>query len=255
MSHGTFPTDPSRRKAILVLSEHDVERCAYEPGVARELMIDETYVLQAPLREQQGCTPALQRLIDARLIQAGTLLIQNPYDCDSYEEATLAPQRFALAKHMYFSMICMHLGAKEVVVDQIHVHTGSSVLTIEAQAERAGSTGQVDGKHEELEKLRAQMHLRDVFEGGAADIEAAEHLLRQTGLSTDLNIRTLIEMRRGGGNRLKSRKLVLNLSSEAKSHLALAGRIKVPAFVKLSTELDRVVKNKDDFTLTVTVNF
>ena len=40
------------------------------------------------------------------------MLVQSPYDPDTYEDASLAPQRFALAKLMYFSMLCMHLGAE-----------------------------------------------------------------------------------------------------------------------------------------------
>ena len=99
------------------------------------------------------------------------------------------------------------------------------------------------------------MNLRDEFEGGPADVGAAERLLRRTGLLADPNMRTLIEMRRDGGNQLKARTLVLNLSSEAKSSLNVVGRIKVPAFVKLSAEYERVVKEQHDYTLTVTVRF
>ena len=52
-----------------------------------------------------------------------------------------------------------------------------------------------------------------------------------------------------------TRKLVLSLSSEAKSNLNVVGRLKVPAFVKLSAEYDRVVREQYDYTLTVLVRF
>ncbi|WP_448481930.1 hypothetical protein [Pseudoxanthomonas mexicana] len=255
MTTGSFPSNPGKRKAILVLREHDIERCAYEPGAAQSLFDDEAYVLQFPLCPQGEIQAALQNVMDAGLASPGNMLVQSPYDLDTYEEATVAPQRFALAKHMYFSTLCMHLGAKEVVVDQVDLRTLSGKSTLDVKGERLGATAQVKVETEELEKFRAQMNLRDEFEGGPADVGAAERLLRRTGLLADPNMRTLIEMRRDGGNQLKARTLVLNLSSEAKSSLNVVGRIKVPAFVKLSAEYERVVKEQHDYTLTVTVRF
>jgi len=255
MATGSFPSDPSSRKAVLVLQEHDIEKCAYEPGAAQALLDEEAYVLQFPLRTKSEIPVALQNIVDAGLARPGNMLVQSPYDIDSYEEAALAPQRFALAKHMYFSTLCMHLGAKEVVVEQIDLRTRSGKSTLDVKGERLGASAQVSVETEELEKFRAQMHLRDEFEGGPADVAAAERLLRRTGLLADPNMRTLVEMRRDGANQLKTRKLVLSLSSEAKSNLNVVGRLKVPAFVKLSAEYDRVVKEQQDYTLTVVVKF
>lgn len=255
MATGSFPTDPSSRKAVLVLQEHDIEKCAYEPGAAQALLDEEAYILPFPLRTQGEVPVALQNIIDAGLVRPGNMLVQSPYDINSYDEAVLAPQRFALAKHMHFSTLCMYLGAKEVVVEQIDLRTRLGKTTLDVKGERLGTSAHVGVETEELEKFRAQMHLRDEFEGGVADVVAAERLLRRTGLSTDPNMRTLVEMRREGANQLKTRKLVLSLSSEAKSNLNVVGRLKVPAFVKLSAEYDRVVKEQQDYTLTVVVKF
>lgn len=255
MTTGSFPNDPSSRKAVLVLQNHDIEKCAYEPGAAKALLDEEAYVLQFPLRTQGEIPVALQNIVDSGLARPGNMLVQSPYDIDSYEEAVLAPQRFALAKHMYFSTLCMHLGAKEVVVEQIDLRTRSGKSTLDAKGERLGASAQVNVETEDLEKFRAQMHLRDEFEGGPADVIAAERLLRRTGLLADPNMRTLVEMRRGGANQLKTRKLVLSLSNEAKSNLNVVGRLKVPQFVKLSAEYDRVLKEQQDYTLTVVVRF
>jgi hypothetical protein len=255
MATGSFPDDPSRRKAILVLQQHDIEKCAYEPGAAQALLDEEAYVLQFPLRAQGEVPAALRNITDAGLARPGNMLVQSPYDANTYEEAALAPQRFALAKHMYFSTVCMHLGAKEVIVEQIDLRTRSGKSTLDVKGERFRGSAQVTVEAEDLENFRAQMNLRDEFEGGPADVVAAERLLRSTGLWADANMRTLIEMRREGGNQLKTRKLVLSLSSEAKSNLNVVGRLRVPAFVKLSAEYDRVVKEQHDYTLTVVVKF
>ena len=59
MATGSFPSDPSSRKAVLVLQEHDIEKCAYEPGAAQALLDEEAYVLQFPLRTQGEIPVAL----------------------------------------------------------------------------------------------------------------------------------------------------------------------------------------------------
>jgi len=255
MTTGSFPNDPSNRKAVLVLQEHDIEKCGYELGAAQALLDEEAYILQFPLRTQEEPPVALKNIVDAGLARPGNILVQSPYDVDCYEEATLAPQRFALAKHMYFSTLCMHLGAKEVVVEQIDLHTRSGKSTLDVTGARFGASAQVSVEAEELEKFRAHMHLRDEFEGGPSDVTAAERLLRRTGLLADPNMRTLFEMRRDSANQLKSRKLVLSLSSEAKSNLNVVGRLKIPEFIELTTEYDRVVREQQDYTLTILVKF
>lgn len=255
MATGSFPRDPSSRKAILVLQQHDLEKCAYVPGAAQSLLDEEAYVLQFPVRPQGEVSTALQNIVDAGLARPGTVLVQSPFDSDAYEEASLAPQRFALAKHMYFSTLCMHLGAKEVSVEQIDLRTRAGKTSVDVKGERLGASAQVSVEAEEIERFRAQMNLRDEFIGGPPDIAAADRLLRRTGLLADPNMRTLLEMRRDGLNQLLTRKLALSLSSEAKSNLNVVGRLKIPAFVRLSFEYDRVVREQHDYTLTVTVRF
>lgn len=255
MATGSFPSDPGNRKVILVLQAHDIEKCSYEPGAAQALLDEEAYILRFPLLPFGEMPVALQNIVDAGLARPGNIIVQSPYDADTYVEAVLSAQQFPLEKHMYFSKLCMHLGAKEVVVEQIDYHTRLGKSTLNVKAERIGTSFQGTVEAEELEKFRAQMHLRDEFEGGPADVMAAERLLRRTGLWADPSMRTLFEMRREGNNKLKTRKLVLNLSSEAKSNLNVVGRLKVPTFVQMSAEYDRVVKEQQDYILTVTVNF
>lgn len=255
MAAGSFPADPSSRKAILVLQQHDLERCAYEPDAAKALLDEEAYVLQFPVQEKDGMPVALKNIIDAGLARRGGVLVQSPYDSDAYEDASLAAQRFALAKHMYFSMLCMHLGAKEVSVEQIDLRTCEGNTTLNVSGDRVDGSAQTTINSHELENFRAQMNLRDEFVGGDPDVVAAERLLRRTGLWAEPNMRTLLEMRREGSNQLLTRKLKLSLSSEAKSNLNVVGRLKIPAFVKLSGEYGKVVREQCDYTLTVLVRF
>lgn len=255
MAAGSFPADPGRRRAILVLQQHDVDRCAYEPGAAQALLDEEAYVLQLPLRAASEMPAALRNIIDSGLARPGGVLVQSPYDPDQYEEASLASQRFAVAKHLYFSTFCMYLGAKSVSVEQVDLQTKTGKTTLDIKGERPEGSAQVTVESQELEKFRTQMHLLDEFTGSSADLAEAEGLLRRTGLWSDPSMRTLLEMRRGGANQLTTRRLVLSLSSEAKSNLNVVGRLRIPSFVKLSVEYDRVVREQHDYTLTVLVRF
>jgi len=255
MPTGLFPSDPAKRRAILILQQHDVEKCFYEQGAAKALLDDEVHILQLPARPEGEISTALQNILDAGLARQGTMLVQSPYDPDTYEEASLAPQRYALAKHMLFSTFCMRLGAKEVIVDQVDLRTKTGKATLDVKGERLGSSAQLTVENEELEKFRAQMNLRDEFTGGPPDLGGAEQLLRRTGLWADSGMRSLLEMRSDGSNQLLTRKLVLSLSNDAKSNLKVVGRLKIPAFIKLSAEYDRVVHEKYDFTVTVIVRF
>jgi hypothetical protein len=255
MSTGPFPNDPCHRRAILVLQNHDIERCAYESVNSHSLLDDEAYFLEFPVPTQGEIPLPLQQILDAGLARPGRILVQSPYDADHYEDATHAPQRFALAKHMYFSTLCRHLGAKEVNVEQIDLRTRSGKCTYDVKGERLGSSAEMSVATEELEMFRSQLQLHDEFSGSQADLLAAEQLLRRTGLWADPNMRTLLEMRGDGENKLRTRKLVLSLSNEAKSNLNVAGRLKVPAFVSLSADYNRVIQEQYEYTLTVVVRF
>lgn len=255
MPQESFPMDPSRRRVVLVLNKHDIDKCRYEPGAALALANPETYVLQFPITES-GCShTAIQRIVGSGLASPGSVLVQSPFDRDYYENATLAPQRFALAKHLRFSELCMLLGAKEVSVEQIVLRKCSGKTTFDVSAERTGGKARLTVENEDFSQFRSSMHLQDEFQGGRPNIEAAESLLEQAGLGSDNNMRSLVQMRRDESNQLMKRRLVLNLSSEAQSNLNVVGRLKIPAFVQLSAEYDRVIKEQHEYALTVLVRF
>lgn len=255
MTTGSFPSDPTNRRAILVLQQHDIEKCSYEPGGAHLSVDKEAYILQFPVESQGKMPVALQNILDANLARPGSWLIQNPFDLDTYEDALLAPQRYALAKHMNFSTFCMHLGAKEVSVEQLDVRTRTGKKTFDLKGDRAGVEAGLTVESEGLEMLRSEMHLRDEFEGGPPDVAAAEGFLRRKGLWADQSMQTLLEMRRNSGNQLVTRKLALSLSNETKNNLNVAVRLGVPGFLNISGKYDRVFTEMYEYTMTVLVRF
>ena len=257
MATGVFPPDPNNRKTILILRADDIIRCGYEPDAFHVLRNEEVYVLQFPIVPVSGEMPlALQNILDSRhLVRPGNLLVQNPYDQDNYKVADSALQEFATEKYMYFSTLCMYLGATEVRIEQLDWLTHEGKITFTANGGRLGGKAGASIDSEEMERFKSQISVKNTFSGGPVNIPAAESLLRKIGLWADVNMRTLIDLRRSNANLLQTHDLVLNLSTEAKRSLNVAARLVVPEFIELSANYKQIAQETKDYTLTVSVRF
>lgn len=255
MATDSFPSDPNRRRTILILSQNDIERCEYEEGSAKLLDDDEIHVLRYPIPEQKETPIAIKNIIGIGAYRPGSILVQSPYDTDVYESFDLALQRFSLDKHMYFSTLCMHLGAKAVSVEQVSITEGSRKYSLDAGGEYKGIDVQVSGAREELDQLREKINLHDEYAGGEPDIDSAEKLLHRYQLWSDTAMRSLIEARRAERNPIKARNLTLNLSSETKRNLKIAGRSQVPALARLDANFNSSHEIKKELILTLSVKF
>lgn len=254
MTMGLFPNDPAKRRAILVLKEHDIERCGYEKGAGEIILNEEVYILPYPISSQES-NRILQDIAASGLDRSGNLLVQSPFNSEHYENVSEANNKFALEKYMYFSQLCMILGAKEVIVEQIKMQTQTQQASFDAQARYLVAQGKASYNSEEFQKFCSQFSLRDNFEGGEPDIEKAEAFLRQKNMFRESNMQTLLQMRQLNNNKLQTRKLSINLSSETQNRLGLVGRLNIPSFIKLSAEYQSIVKNSAEYTLTLEVKF
>ena len=250
-----FPSDPTARRAILVLGQHDYEKCEYDPAGSETLTDDEIFVLAYPARMEECTSVALRDILSRNIARPGEVLIQSPFDPDVYVPVAQAPEQFALQKHMNVSMLCQLLGAKSFQVEQIDLRTSSGKATLVIGASRAGNSFSGSMEKEQLETFKNQMSIEMVFAGGSPKIEAAEELLRKTGLWSDPKLRTLLEMRRDQSNALLSHKIILSLSNEAQSNLNIAARAKIPSFANISAEFKQVVKNRNEYTVTMDMKF
>ena len=255
-----FPEDVQRRKGIIVLGQSEIDRCRYEDGGSALLLNEEIHILEFPVRDSHKI---IQDILDRGLARRGAVIVQSPFDRDRYEDAAQAKELFALAKHMHFSTFCMHLGAREVSIEQIQLSKASETRTwsVEggAKIKRVGAAIDTLVKQDELDAFRAQLTLVDTFEGGQADLKAAEELLRRTNLLGDPNMAGLLDIRQSGSNQLRSRILTLNLSSETKRNLSVIGKLtaQLPPFIEIELEADykRAVREQSEYTLTVKVRF
>jgi hypothetical protein len=253
MTIGSFPTDPNQRKVIVALSPFEFQKCQLEPDAGRILVDQEAFVLALSTSLHASAPNTLKKILDAGLLRPGRILIQNPYDKDLYEAAESAAQQFALAKYMYFSLLCKELGAREVHVERIDLRAMMVRTSGELGGDYGGS-GKVIIKNEELDRFRSQISLRDEFSGGSPDLVAAERTLTERGLWADPNMKSLLDLRRGSHS-LITRTLVVNLSSEVRRQFDVLARLSIPTFLELSAEYKKIAAELRDYTLTVHVRF
>lgn len=249
----TWPDEPHHRKTVLVLNQQDIDALRYEEGGADILLNEEVYIHPSSLKESN---PAVQDLIDSGLVQPGAVLIQSPFDKNIYENSIQAVERFALAKYLHFSTLCMNLGAREVTVEQIELKNTEDrkIVSLQGGLSMRG-TGDIKIEDKEVASFYDKLTLHDKFQGGPPDVQAAEEYLKWTGLSGDDAMRALIDLRRNPNNLLTSRELRLNMTSEVKRNFNVLANLNVPAFISLEANYDRHVREQTEFTLTVKVDF
>lgn len=250
-----FPSDPTARKAILVLGQHDFERCEYDPKGAEALTDDEIFVLPYPVQVDDTTPQALRSILSHNIARPGDLLVQSPFDLDEYAPAALAPERFALDKHMNVSLLCQLLGAKSFRVEQIDLQTSNGKASVELKGAKGPINVSGGVEIEQLDTFKNQMSVDVAFGGSAPNIEAAESLLQRTGLWSDPKLRALVQMRRERENVLLSHKIVISLSSEVQSNLRIAARAKIPSFVNISADCKKSLVNRNEYTVTTEITF
>ncbi len=254
MSDKPWPDEPSRRKIVLVLNQDDIEALRFEDGGADLLNNKEVHILSSH-PSQPGL--AVQALIDQGLVTPDTVLVQNPFEKSLYHHEPEAVEQIVLAKWQHFSTLCSLLGASEVKIeDRKKKITGSSSnLSNQVDIVTVGDV-EVEIKKENLDSFISGLTLIDTFEGGEPNVQAANEFLQQTGLSADTSMRGLLDIFQRQTNKIKSRKLELNLTTEAHRNLKVLANFNVPEFLtSLEIDYERKVHEQTEYTLTIAVEF
>jgi hypothetical protein len=252
MTTGAFPDDPSARRAVVVLEQHEIENCSRK-GDTQILMDPQTHVLVYPITDDDVGS-ALTNILDAGLNRPGTVLIQSPFDLDEYVDAAEASQQFALAKHTLFSNFCQLLGATRVSITQMDIITNGSLTTIMVDGGRRYAAAEGSLEKTANDSLCSRLSLVDEYKGDKPNVEEAEKLLRSSRLGGDPNMKSLLQARKAAGNPLTKRTLTLNLSTEADKNLKVVGRLQLP-LAAFGAEYASAVKQTKEYTLTVEVWF
>lgn len=258
MGTGKIPEDPERRRALVVLEDHDVEQCDLDSKGRRFLDSAEVHVLVWPCRGDLG--PLKGTLASRELLRPGSVLIQCPFDLESYVLESQAIERFSLVKYAAYSRICAALGARVVEVVQIERQSGSVKTSLRLDGNMPIVSGaKIAGAVEELRRMEASLSLRDEFAGMDPDIARAERILKDYRLRGDGVVSSLIDQRRDSHNPIRVREVRTNLVAETRANLDIVGSLQLPSFLELSSSVggavNRVRSDVREFSLTLRVTF
>lgn len=243
--------DLMQKKVLLVLNKIDIERLAYEPGGPDILLNDEVLTIDYNTEESY---PLLDNLRSRNLLNKGAILIQSPYDPNSYAAADIAIQDFAHEKHFVFTYFCSLLGAKEVQTEQLDIETeeASTSASVEGKLLKAKPNVKIDKNS--YEQLTKRLSVHDKYNGGDPDLTAAEKLLREKRLLGDSNMMSLLNIRRSS-NKIISRIVNLSLTDESQTNLRIAASMKIPVFLSINASHQKAIKKRIEYNLRLKVAF
>lgn len=253
-----LPVDHGSRRAIIILRESDLRECKYNgtPEERRFLFDDEAKVLSYPLKAEAYMSQPLQNLQDADLLRPGLVLVQSPYDRDTYVELDQAVETFAIEKIQHFSMLCQLLGAEEVVVEQIQVKSDDKSKVIQVKGNASLVTAETKLADQQGEELSRKLSVNTRFGGGKPDPKAAEKYLRDHQLWNDTVMRGLVVQCAYQQNRVSDQSVTINLSNESKRTLSVVSKLNLPVSkIGISASYVGDSKSREEYSLTLSVKF
>ncbi|SFB86790.1 hypothetical protein SAMN05660443_0625 [Marinospirillum celere] len=254
--------NPYKRRVLLVLREHELEelRSSQEakdllaPDEISYYKYDEDQVYKNPPKN-----PILLDLIEKDLLRPGKILVQNPFEMDSYGFREEALPQFAVRKNYLFLELCQLLGAKKVEVSQVDIATNDSKALASVSAHAVTPKGKIGGgikgKFTTQEKLKNLLEMGATFEGGEAQIDAARKLIYKYKLSQDENFMNLLSLRSNSNNLVRERSLKINISSESRRNIELAANIDMTSLFGAKAEASMETEGYFDVELLAHVVF
>lgn len=248
-SGNAMPELWSRRQAIILVDPNDVDSLS-----GSDLFFNrEISVITLPLDRKNRLA---RHIIGSGLDRRGVMLMQNPFNPERYVETSQAPQKFALEKYLILTMLCGHLGAKKVTIEEVEKRTRSRTQLHKLAAKASITSGKLTTQQEELDEVLRKLEVEHEFPGAEPNFAEAEALLQRTRLGNDVEMHSLIEMRRGITNPVQRRRTVIDLSDETKRIFDLVGKIKIPQYLtEIEGGYNRIVREKAEYALAILVEF
>lgn len=240
-----IPNVESQRRVIVVaspaFSEFLPESASH--GVA---------VIAAPARAPKARLDA--GLYRRGLLEPGAVLIQSPLDANVYQPLEEAALTFALDKLLLYDRVAGLLGATKFSVEELQVMSEGGSLTIRGGVE--APVGEVKGNFDksQTKKLQSFMAIGSTNVGGVPNVDAAQEIADNAGLTSDPALSHLIGVVRDGVQK-KTQSIRLNLTQEAKRNISLGAGLSSKFNISGSAALDRGHDELRDVQIILTVEF
>jgi hypothetical protein len=202
-----FPSDPEKRRVIVPLTESESVRANDNRDLRSLLAGRGVAMLRLPVDADPKAagSPVVQALSAAGLVENRVVLVQSPLRPERYVPAHDAADALAREKYMLGVRLYQRLGARRVAIEEVErVTDGHSIsLRMSGTHNGLGAGGSVE--YARLTELMRSIEMSHEFAGGEPNLNAARALLLGVGLSDDLHLGGLVEMRHEDNALLRQR--------------------------------------------------
>ena len=155
---------------------------------------------------------------------------------------------------MLLTEICQKLGAVSVQADNIKTESRTQQVDAGLKVKTPVQSVEATTNYSEEQRIRDRMEMHHTFQGGPADIDAANKVLAAAGLHSDTELSSLVKLRTGD-NSLVTRTTRLSLTKEASQNLRVAAKWAGAPLTNVSSNFSMRVQQNSEVTLSVTIKF
>jgi len=199
--------------------------------------------------------PIFDAVREQYTLQTGSILIQSPFDTNCYYLDETALHDIVIQKTLHVAQVCTLLGATSVSVSQVSAELSERSRSASANLGMEGLAAKLKGESSRVRELRRQITLSEESVGGEPDIEGATSYVQEMRLGNDPVLTSLIRARGTRSNPLKSRKLTIDATREARSSIELAASLDVESQLDIGSGLGRLVRDFDQVTVEYEIRF
>lgn len=247
-----IPDEPHRRRMLVLLDKHAAYahrndawygRLGLDPAVAIVLVDPETHIDHAVME-------LLQR---TGLDRQNRLLALNPFNWDEYQEPQDQVLGLPVAKARIMRRLAQLLGATNFSLEVEHRSEVTSEWKsgVDAAVPKGGGGAMLHRAMVQLADRKAAVAGK--FAGAEPDIESAEALLRRAGLSSDGELRSLLEAARPGPNRVLQHTCAVSAVNEARKTIDMTAEVKVPGVIECMGEFVKKWSDRTEYRMKVDV--
>jgi hypothetical protein len=144
-----------------------------------------------------------------------------------------AEAEYSLAKHLYFTRFCQHLGAREITVEKAVCRTSIRELAAEVGSDTSQKAkGLVKAEFKESDDFALKEKLLAKLPGGERNRKAAVEWAEKKGIISDKTVEFLLDSASDENNPLGSFDFVLELTNDAQKNLDVAAKLEFPTSLK-----------------------
>jgi hypothetical protein len=250
----SFPDDPGRRRALIVLKDFEYDKCRYSSGGSDLLTNEELHVVPTSVFGRGDLPVSLQNIYRRHVARPGAVLVQSPFNSDNYESLETASEKFAKEKYAIIDRFCQKLGAKSLQIDEVEAQTERRSATFDGKA--GNKAFKLTGRTElEMAKsLHSELKSMSKWVGGPPDLPGAATVLNENGLRFDSTLNSLIDMRKDD-NSLLHKQITIKLSNETQSNLRVVAKLNIPQYVSLAVDCKLEIRKTASYSVTIDVHF